>query len=53
MRFIVLVKSTPEAEREIRAGGGPDKEAFEAMGRFNMELANAGMILAMDGLQPS
>lgn len=48
MRFIVLVKSTPENE-----GKGPDKEGFEEMGRFNMELAKAGKILSMDGLHPS
>jgi hypothetical protein len=46
MRFIVLVKTTPEAEVKL-----PDKAAFAEMGRFNMELAKAGMILAMDGLQ--
>jgi hypothetical protein len=43
-----MVKSTPETEGRL-----PDKEAFAEMGRFNMELAEAGMILAMDGLQPS
>jgi hypothetical protein len=48
MRFIVMVKKTPETEVSV-----PDKEAFEEMGRFNMELANAGMILSMDGLHPS
>lgn len=48
MRFIVLVKSTPETE-----GKGPNKEGFEEMGRFNMELAKAGKILSMDGLHPS
>jgi len=48
MRFMVLVKARPETEVEV-----PDKEAFAEMGRFNMEMAKAGMILAMDGLQPS
>ncbi len=50
MRFLVMVKTTPEIE--AAAGGKlPPKEAFEQMGRFNMELAKAGMLLAMDGLQ--
>jgi hypothetical protein len=49
MRFMVLVKVGPGGEsRQI-----PDKEAFAAMGRFNLELANAGMLLGMDGLQAS
>jgi hypothetical protein len=49
MRFMVFVKNVPEAE----GGKLPDKEAFEAMGRFNLEMANAGMVLAADGLQPT
>ena len=48
MRFIVLVKATPESEVRL-----PDKESFAEMGRFNMELAKAGMILDMNGLQPT
>jgi hypothetical protein len=31
----------------------PPPEAFEAMGRFNAELAEAGVVLAADGLTPS
>ena len=49
MRFMVFVKNGPEAE----GGKLPDKEGFEAMGRFNLEMANAGMVLAADGLQPT
>jgi hypothetical protein len=45
-----MVKTTSEAESD-QGGKVPDKEAFEDMGRFNMELAKAGMLLAMDGLQ--
>ncbi len=48
MRFIVLVKTTPDSEGKL-----PDKESFAEMGRFNMELAKAGMILDMNGLQPT
>jgi len=49
MRFIVLVKATKESE----AGVLPSKELFEEMGKFNEELANAGVMLAGEGLQPS
>jgi hypothetical protein len=31
----------------------PGPEVFEAMGRFNEELVNAGVLLAAEGLHPS
>jgi hypothetical protein len=49
MRVMVIVKASPESE----AGQLPDTEMFAAMGRFNEELAKAGVLLAADGLQPS
>ncbi|HMD02392.1 MAG TPA: YciI family protein [Candidatus Baltobacteraceae bacterium] len=49
MRFLVLVRATKETE----AGILPAKELFTAMGRFNEEMARAGVMLAADGLQPS
>ena len=49
MRFMVIVKATPESE----SGVLPSTEEFAAMGRFNEELVKAGMMLAGDGLQPS
>jgi|HubBroStandDraft_1064217.scaffolds.fasta_scaffold00128_5 hypothetical protein len=49
MRVMVIVKATEDSEDGIM--GTP--EAFEAMGRFNVELANAGLVLAADGLTPS
>lgn len=49
MRFMVIVKATPESE----AGVLPSTEEFAAMGRFNEELVKAGMMLAGEGLQPS
>ncbi len=52
MRVMVMVKATPSSEK-----GLPPKETFEkaleAMGKFNEELAKAGVLLAMGGLQPS
>jgi hypothetical protein len=49
MRFMVLVKATPESE----AGVLPSAEMFAAMGKFNEELAKAGVLQAADGLHPS
>ncbi len=49
MRVTVLVKATPESE----AGQLPSTELLEAMGRYNEELAKAGIMLAGEGLQPS
>jgi hypothetical protein len=49
MRVMVLVKATKDSE----AGTMPSADMFEAMGRFNEELANAGILLAADGLHPS
>jgi hypothetical protein len=49
MRVMVLVKATEDSETGVM----PPAEAFEAMGRFNTELVNAGVLLAADGLTPS
>ncbi|WP_230530532.1 YciI family protein [Microvirga roseola] len=49
MRVMVLVKATKDSE----AGLMPSTEAFEAMGKFNEELAEAGILLAGEGLKPS
>jgi hypothetical protein len=49
MRVMVLVKATKDSE----AGMMPTTELFEAMGKFNEQLVNAGIMLAGDGLKPS
>jgi hypothetical protein len=49
MRVMVLVK----AARESEAGIMPSPRLLEAMGRFNQELAAAGILLAGEGLRPS
>ena len=49
MRFMVIVKASPESE----AGEMPGSDMLEAMGRFNEQLVNAGVMLAGEGLQPS
>ena len=52
MRVMVLVKATEDSEKGILPTT-ETKEMFEAMGRFNEELVNAGVMLAGDGLKPS
>jgi hypothetical protein len=49
MRFMVIVK----ASRDSEAGVMPGNELLSAMGRFNEELAKAGVLLAGEGLQAS
>jgi len=49
MRFMVIVKATKDSE----AGALPSVELLTAMGKYNEELAKAGILLAGDGLQPS
>lgn len=49
MRVMVIIKATPNSE----AGRMPSTELLEAMGKFNQELLDAGIMLAGDGLKPS
>jgi hypothetical protein len=46
---MVLVKATKDSE----AGVMPSTELLAAMGKFNEELAKAGILLAGEGLHPS
>ena len=49
MRFMVIVKGSDRYE----AGELPSKKLLTDMGKFNEELAKAGVIEAGEGLQPS
>ncbi|SMF99862.1 YciI family protein [Burkholderia singularis] len=49
MRVMVIVKATSESE----AGKMPSTALLDAMGKFNEELVNAGVMLAGEGLHPS
>src|SRR6184192_1507877 len=49
MRFMVLVKANEDSE----AGVLPDEKILTAMGKFNIELEKAGVMLAGEGLQAS
>jgi hypothetical protein len=49
MRFMVLVKASKDSE----AGVMPSRQLLTEMGKFNEELAKAGVLLAGEGLHPS
>jgi hypothetical protein len=49
MRFMILVKASKESE----AGMMPSEQILTEMGKFNEELAKAGVLLAGEGLHPS
>lgn len=49
MRVMVMVKATTDSEE----GAMPSTELLEAMGKYNEELVNAGVMLAGEGLHPS
>ena len=49
MRFMVMVKANKDSE----AGVLPDEQLLAEMGKYNEELAKAGVLLAGEGLQPS
>ena len=52
MRVMVLVKATAESEKGFTPT--PETKAMmAAMGRFNDELAKAGILVTADGLKPS
>lgn len=49
MRFMVIVKASKESE----TGKMPDEQLLAEMGKFNEELAKAGVLLGAEGLHPS
>jgi hypothetical protein len=49
MRFMVIVK----ADKASEAGELPSEKLLAEMGKYNEELAKAGVLLAGEGLQPS
>src|SRR4249920_3735065 len=49
MRFMILIK----ADKNSEAGVMPDEKLLTEMGKFNEELAKAGVMLAGEGLQSS
>ncbi len=49
MRFMMIIKANNDTE----AGVMPSTDLILAMGRYNQELVQAGVLLAADGLQAS
>jgi hypothetical protein len=49
MRFVVMVR----ANKQTESGVLPSREHFAEMGKFNETLLKDGVLLALDGLQPS
>ena len=49
MRFMIIVKASKDSE----AGVMPSEQLLTEMGKFNEELAKAGVLLAAEGLHPS
>jgi hypothetical protein len=49
MRFMLMVKATSDSE----AGVMPSEQLLTEMGKFNEELAMAGVLLAGEGLHPT
>ena|SRR5882724_2842315 len=49
MRFMVIVK----ADKNSEAGALPDEKLLAEMGKYNEELAKAGVLISGEGLHPS
>ena len=49
MKFLIIVKATADSE----AGAKPSPDMWDAMGKFNDELAAAGIVREAVGLKPS
>ena len=49
MRVMVLIKATKDSEDAVM----PSLELVQAMGRYNQELVDAGIMLDGDGLKPT
>jgi len=53
MKVMVFVKATPNSEAGLLPSDEATQKMFAEMGKFNEELAKAGIIQAADGLKPS
>ena len=53
MKVMVFVKATPNSEAGLLPSDEQTQKMFTEMGKFNEELAKAGIIQAADGLRPS
>jgi len=53
MKVMVFVKATPNSEAGLLPSDEATQKMFTEMGKFNEELAKAGIIQAGEGLKPS
>ena len=54
MRFMIIVRATPETETETAPDGGTiDSQVVADMGAYHEELQRAGVLLDGNGLKPS
>jgi hypothetical protein len=53
MKVMVFVKATPNSEAGLLPSDEATQKMFTEMGKFNEELAKAGIIQFADGLKPS
>ncbi len=53
MQVMVFVKATKNSEKGVDFSSPEMKEMMEAMGRFNDQLRDAGILVTCDGLTPS
>jgi hypothetical protein len=49
-RYMLILRSTPEAEKAMEEQNIDFEQIIESMGRYNEELIKAGVLLAGDGL---
>ncbi|WGX98793.1 YciI family protein [Nocardioides sp. L-11A] len=52
MKYMLIMRSTDEAEAAFADSDIPFEEIMEAMGRFNDEMVQAGVLIAAEGLDP-
>lgn len=52
MRFMMLMIPKVYQGEKLPADFAPDVEAVEAMMKYNEDLAKAGVLISLDGLQP-
>ena len=52
-RYMLIMRSTPEAEAAMQELNIDFNEIIESMGRYNEELIKAGVMLAGEGLHPT
>ena len=52
MKVMVLVKATEDSEAGMTSDQ-PTRDMFEAMGKYNEKLVDAGIMIMGDGLKPS